>query len=110
MIALKDDTPKLNVSDETTPLGVFLVKSDSNEEKLLFRYPYEIEQSCPLSQQVHSKYALGDRPLQSATLPRHGLEALREQNTGLTPLLPAYTELTSSLSVDLSRDQNEITK
>src|SRR5699024_9620269 len=63
-----------------------------------------------LSQQVHSKYALGDRQLQSPALPRHGLEALREQNTGLTPLLPAYTELTSSLSVDLSRDQNEITK
>lgn len=105
MIAIQDQSFKPNVSDETTPLGVFLVKSDSSEEKLLFRYPYVIEESLPSVKQKQSKYALVI-PNKSETLPGTVNDA---SATGLTALLPAYTELTSSIALDIN-DQEEITK
>lgn len=96
-----DDLSRLNVSDETTPLGVFLVKSDSTEEKLLFRYPYVIEDPIPSIQLTKSKYAL-IIPQES---PTNRANLISEQSS----LLPAYTELSSSISAD-TNDQVEITK
>ena len=105
MISIRDQSSKPSVSDETTPLGVFLVKSDSSEKKLLFRYPYVIEELSPSINVEPNKYAL-------TVENKHETLAGTVNDpsgTGLTALLPAYTELTSSITLDIN-DQEEITK
>ena len=115
MINSMDDLSRLNVSDETTPLGVFLVKSDSTEEKLLFRFPYVmIDEPIPSIQYNQNQYAL--------IIPQdnNNITNLNNRTTNIlndstttqqqSSLLPAYTELTSSsISID-NNDKVEITK
>lgn len=102
MIDSIDDLSNFHLSDETTPLGVFLVKSDSAEEKLLFRYPFLIEETVPSIQFNQSRYALMIPDQESN---RSNRSKINDQ----AALLPAYTELTSSISTN-KNDQNEITK
>jgi len=77
--------------DQTLPLGVFLVKSDSKEEKLLFRFPYGTGQKKESVKSTRSKYAIiipEDSDSREET----------NQSMGKTALMPSYTELTSSIS------------
>ncbi|KAI2798588.1 hypothetical protein RDWZM_004548 [Blomia tropicalis] len=102
-----------NMSDVTTPLGVFLVKSDSSEEKLLFRFPYVIvTESKNLSARSNlNKYALV-MPSKHEKLPGTGvLNDHSVSTSGPYSHLPAYTELASSSAInDDVDDQEEITK
>lgn len=104
MITSINDRHRSNVSDETTPFGVFLAKSDSSEEKLLFRYPYNVDDLVPLNQLKKSKYALVPKKSDGAS--RSGV--FNDQTNNINALLPAYTELTSSVTLDSSNQ--DITK
>lgn len=109
MIAAQEPRSRGSVSDETIPLGVFLVKSDSSEEKLLFRFPYIIEEPLPPNQRKQNKYALIAPNKQESSLPTAGIPNNDQANTGLSALLPSFSELTSSITLD-ANDQDEITK
>nr|XP_027200002.1 GATOR complex protein NPRL3-like [Dermatophagoides pteronyssinus] len=135
MINSMDDLSRLmNISDETTPLGVFLVKSDSTEEKLLFRFPYVvIDEPIQSIQYNQNHYALilpsndqtsttttttntiindNNRNKVSNILNDHHSHHQQQQTSASSSLLPAYTELTSgssSINIDLN-DKIEITK
>lgn len=106
MIASVDDRSKSFVLDETSPLGVFLVKSDSNEEKLLFRYPFNKDDPSITSNQLKkSKYALiADKHSDSN---RTGV--FSDQTNTINALLPAYTELTWTITTE-SNNVEDITK
>ncbi|OTF77153.1 hypothetical protein BLA29_009738, partial [Euroglyphus maynei] len=124
MINSTDDLShvQLNVLDETTPLGVFLCKSDSTEEKLLFRFPYVIDEPILSIQNNQNRYALilpnnGDDDNnnqllnRTASIPNDSTQHHQQQQQPTQQtLLPAYTELTgSSISFD-NNDKVEITK
>jgi hypothetical protein len=77
--------------DETLPLGVFLVKSDPKESKLLFRFPYIIDEKKELVKSRRSKYAI--------IIPEdHYNKDHSNETIGKNPLMPSYAELTSSIS------------
>lgn len=46
--------------DEASPLGVYLVKSGSKGDRLLFRYPYAVDAECDIhgNKKRHNPYAL----------------------------------------------------
>lgn len=104
MISNLKKQPKDASLNGITPLGVFLVKSDSNEEKLLFRYPHSnnVQELCPVPVRP-SKYALFSPNIKSSTKFNNGL-MLNDHNTNGPLFLPSYTELTSST---LNGDRNE---
>lgn len=100
----------LEVVDATTPLGVFLVKSDSCEEKLLFRYPFNVmAEPSPVTRAVKNRYALV-MPEKTDTLSTLGTGLMNpETNIGTTLMIPSYTELASAVTLDYV-DQEDISK
>lgn len=117
------------VSDDTIPLSVFLVKSDCNEEKLLFRFPYIIEDPSSLLNATaalkRNKYALLMPPnKQEIDLPTAGIDdqpasatsgsgnpAQLSGNLAASAFLPSFAELISSSTLTLdANDQDEISK
>ncbi|KAH9399028.1 Nitrogen permease regulator-like 3 [Tyrophagus putrescentiae] len=94
-------------SDETIPLGVFLVKSDCNGEKLLFRFPYTTVKSELGSSKSHN--ASGGT---NSSKPSKRATSADQEDPGGAALLPSFAELISSsnlLTLD-ANDQDEISK
>lgn len=84
--------------DETLPLGVFLVKSDSKEEKLMFRYPYTIDQKNESVVNKQNKYAI---IITEDTFNKDDNHPL-DTPIGKAPQMPSYSDLTSSISNQIS--------
>lgn len=83
--------------DETLPLGVFLVKSDSKEEKLLFRFPYSIDDKKESVVNKQNKYAI---IITEDTFNKDDNNSI-DKPIGKTPQMPSYSDLTSSISTQM---------
>lgn len=98
--AITADNLKADKTDDYSPLGIFLVKSGSNGEKLLFRFPYAIdEMKNELDKKGKSRYALmtaEDIANQDKTSGGKG-GALTCSESGPAPM-PPPSELTASLT------------
>src|ERR1700712_388935 len=84
--------------DETLPLGVFLVKSDSKEEKLLFRFPYSIDETKESIVNKQSKYAI---IITEDTFNKDDNNSI-DKPIGKAQQMPSYSDLTSSISTQMA--------
>ncbi|XP_054169266.1 GATOR complex protein NPRL3-like [Oppia nitens] len=92
--------------DESSPLGVFLVKSDSKEDKLLFRYPYTIDGQLNELINKQNKYAI---IINEDTFNTDRLDNSLYKPMGKESQTISYSDLTSSISSQINNTSTDET-